>query len=238
VNQSRLLEVLPEAERARLQPFLEEIDLEDGATLIEAGAPIDSVWFPHDCVTSTVVETRDGATIEVGLMGTEGLVGLSLLLGRTLSNTTVLVQIPGKAARMKASDFVTQVVERKGPLYYALLRYTDAFLAMVSQTAACNSLHAVDARLSRWILMTHDRVQRDELPLTHEFLGYMLGVRRASVSVAANALQNLGLISYNRGMIRVLNRAGIEKQSCECYFIVRRITDDLYDPDIFNEAVS
>ena len=238
MRQSRLLGLLSEVERTRLQPYLEEVELENGTTLVEAGVPISNVWFPNDCVTSTVVQTRDGATIEVGLMGIEGLIGLSLLLGRSLSNATVLVQIPGSATRMKASDFVTQVMERKSPLYYALLRYTDAFLAMVSQTAACNSLHPVDERLARWILMTHDRVQRDDLPLTHEFLGYMLGVRRASVSVAAGALQNIGLITYNRGNVRVLNRVGLEAKSCDCYFIVRGITDDLYDPDIFNEAVS
>jgi CRP-like cAMP-binding protein len=228
MSESRLLASLPDGERARLDPHLQTVNLGSNQGLLEAGEPIECVWFPHDCVTSTVVDTPEGATIEVGLMGMEGLVGLSLLLGRPQSNTTVIVQIPGSASVMRAADFQAHVLKPRGILYQRLLQYADAFMAMVAQTAACNSLHNVDERLARWILMTHDRVGRNEIPLTQEFLAYMLGVRRASVSVAAGGLQQMGLIKYSRGQVTVIDRNGLEANSCACYGIVNRITDELY----------
>jgi CRP-like cAMP-binding protein len=228
---SRLIAALPDAERERLLPYLEETNLTQGMTLVEAGHPIDCVWFPHDCVTSTLVETPEGSMIEVGLMGMEGLVGLSLLLGERISNTTVVVQIPGAASRMRASDFMEQVVEPRGELYRALMRYTDTFMAMIAQTAACNSLHPIEQRLTRWILMTHDRVKRDDMPLTQELLSLMLGVRRASVSVAASHLQDLGCIHYSRGRLRVTDREKLEQQSCPCYAIVRGMTERLFSEE-------
>jgi CRP-like cAMP-binding protein len=228
MSDSKLLASLDDEERQRLAPYLQVVELQSGQTLLEAGTPIESVWFPHNCVTSTVVDTPEGATIEVGLMGMEGLVGLSLLLGAPNSNTTVIVQIPGHATRMKATDFVEQIVRPHGEAFQKLLRYADAFMAMVAQTAACNSLHDVDQRLARWILMTNDRVGRNEIPLTQEFLAYMLGVRRASVSVAASSLQQMGLIRYSRGQVTVVNREGLEENSCACYGIVRNITDELF----------
>ncbi len=194
-------------------------------TLIEAGEPIPYVWFPHDAITSTVVDTREGTTIEVGLMGVEGMVGLSLLLNVELSNTTVIVQVPGVGARMRADHFLEHVVGAGGVLYERLLRYTNAFMSMVAQTAACNSLHSIDQRLARWLLMTHDRVQRPQFPLTHEFLAFMLGVRRPSVSVAANALLQNEYINYTRGLMTITSRAGLEQNVCPCYDIVNNIMD-------------
>ena len=198
---SRLLAGLPEVERQRIASVLEIVDLKQGDTLLVAGEPIPYVWFPHSCVTSTLVDTPDGRTIEVGIMGLEGVVGLSLVLGLAVSNATVIVQIAGRASRMRAAEFVRGIREPRGAAYDAMLRYTDAFLAMVAQTAACNSLHPIEERLARWMLMTHDRIQRNEMPLTQEYVAYMLGVRRASVSIAASALQQRGLIKYSRGSL-------------------------------------
>ena len=228
MSESKLLSSISEAERNRIAPHLQVVELKSGQGLLEAGELIECIWLPHDCVTSTVVDTPEGTTIEVGLMGTEGLVGLSLLLGSTRSNTTVIVQIPGTATRMHAGDFIKYVVDPRGEFFELLLRYTDAFMAMVAQTATCNSLHAVDERLARWILMTHDRTGHDEMPLTQEFLAYMLGVRRASVSMSASGLQQRELIKYSRGQITVVDRHGLEDVTCACYGIVRAITDDLF----------
>ncbi len=225
---STVLRLLQEPEKTRLAPFLEEVRLRQGQGLIEAGAPIDYVWFPQDCVTSTIVDSADGTTIEVGLMGYDGMVGLSLLFGKRISNTTVIVQIPGVAMRMGAADFQTHVLRHGGELFARLLQYADTFMAMVAQTAACNSLHGIDERLSRWILMVHDRVGRNEMALTQEFLAYMLGVRRPTVSLAASALQQLGLLEYSRGRITLLDRAGLEDRVCPCYEIVQNIANDVH----------
>jgi CRP-like cAMP-binding protein len=228
MGESKLLSSLSENERNQISPHLTRVDLKAGQTLLEAGEPIECVWFPHDCVTSTVVDTAEGTTIEVGLMGMDGLVGLSLLLGATQSNTTVIVQIAGGASSMRADDFKEWVIKPRGEFYELLLQYTDAFMAMVAQTAACNSLHSVDERLSRWILMTHDRISRNEMALTQEFLAYMLGVRRASVSLAASGLQQMGMIRYSRGQLTVVDRDRLEECSCACYGIVRDITERLF----------
>ena len=226
--QSLLLASLNEAEHEALAPYIHVREVHNGQTLLEAGEPIESVWFPQNCVTSTVVDAADGSTIEVGLMGAEGMVGLSLLLGHDISNTTVIVQIPGTATEMRAGDFKEHVMKPHGTAFKRLLEYTDAFMAMVAQTAACNSLHGIDERLARWILMTQDRTGGDEMPLTQEFLAYMLGVRRASVSMTAGGLQQMGLIKYSRGHVRILDREGLEEACCDCYGIVRRIVKGLY----------
>jgi CRP-like cAMP-binding protein len=228
---SKILRLLSENEKQRLAPFLKEVQLRQNQELLEAGAPFDHVWFPQDCVTSTVVDSAEGATIEVGLMGYDGMVGLSLLFGKAVSNSTVIVQIPGRAVRMSANDFRQHVVEEGGELFKGLLNYADTFMAMVAQTAACNSLHSIDERLSRWILMVRDRVDKNEMPLTQEFLAYMLGVRRPSVSLAASGLQQLGLIQYSRGHVTVLNREGLEDRTCPCYQIIRNIANDDYALD-------
>jgi CRP-like cAMP-binding protein len=227
-RENRLISSLTGDEWARIARHFELVDLKNGATLLRVGERIRYLWFPNDCVTSTVVDTPEGATIEVGLMGLEGVVGLSLIMGRTVSNTTVIVQIPGTAYRIRAEDVVTHVITPHGQFYEALLRYIDSFMALVAQTAACNSLHTVDQRLARWILLTHDRIGSDTLPLTQEFLGYMLGVRRASVSAAASGLQDLGIIRYSRGQVQVVDRARLEQNACACYGIVRTMTDELF----------
>lgn len=228
IQSSKLLALLSAAEAERLSPFLHEVQLGRGQGLLEAGSLIDYVWFPHDCVTSTVVDSAEGPTIEVGLMGYEGMVGLSLALGKAVSNTTVIVQIPGTATKMAAHDFTRHVVHERSELFSLLLQYTDSFMAMVAQTAACNSLHAIDERLARWILMVHDRIGRNDIALTQEFLAFMLGVRRPSVSLAASDLQQRGLIRYGRGQINVIDRKGLERCACDCYNIVRDIMSGMF----------
>ncbi len=236
MHQSRLIGLLSETERQRLAPYLKEVHLHQNQELLEAGGPIDNVWFPHDCVTSTIVDSAEGTTIEVGLMGYEGMVGFSAVLGKTVSNTTVIVQLPGTATRMSYSDFSRYILDDRSELLDVILQYVDAFVAMVAQTAACNSIHSVDERLARWILMVHDRVGRNEMQLTQEFLAYMLGVRRTSVSLAASSLQQIGLLQYKRGHITVVDRQGLEDRACACYAIVRTISEGMFAKDVRRRA--
>ncbi len=223
-----ILQALPDSETERLAPFVRQVDLPQGRQLIAKGEKIEYVWFPQSCVTSTIVSMPEGRTIEVGVMGYEGLVGLSLLFGSATSSTTAIVQISGTAACMRAQDFVEQIVRPRSEAYDSLLRYSDVFFSILAQTAACNGLHTVEQRLARLILMTHDRMQRDDMPLTQEFISYMFGVRRASVSIAAAALQHAGVIRYSRGRMIVTDRVGLESQSCSCYDVVRRVGENLY----------
>lgn len=227
--ESFLLTCLPDKERERLRPYLEPVFLDFKQGLLERDEPIPYVWFPHGAVTSTVVNSPDGSTIEVGLMGAEGMIGLSLLYGVETSNATVVVQMPGRAARMRASDFNRQVVEMGGPLLRLLLRYANYFAAMVQQHAACNSVHPLEERMCRWILLTRDRVQRNEFPLTQDYLAQMLGVRRPTVSKVASGLKREGLINYTRGSITVTDRKGLEEHSCECYEIIREQVERTFD---------
>lgn len=212
-----LMQSLAAAESARLTPFFTDVTVEQGRTLVEEGEAIEYVWFPDTCVASAVVTSAEGRATEVGVVGFEGAVGLSLLFGAPASNITAVVQIAGKAKCMRAADFSRLVVAPRGPAYDTLARYSDAFLSVVARIAACNNLHSIDQRLARWILMAHDRVHHHQLPVTQEFIGYMLGVRRASISSAAAALQQAGVIHYARGRIVVSDRAGLERRSCPCY---------------------
>jgi CRP-like cAMP-binding protein len=221
IPKNQLLASLPKGERARLSAHLEPVTVELHQTLVEFDQPIKFVWFLDDCVTSTVVNSQDNSSVEVGLMGAEGMVGLSLLFGVERSNSTVIVQIPGRATRMRAGAFVKEVVKKGGPLMRLLQLYTNYFMAMVAQHAACNALHTVQERMCRWILLTHDRVRRDQFQLTQEYLAQMLGVRRPSLSAVAGELKRAGLINYSRGTVTVLDRKGLEARSCPCYKIIR-----------------
>lgn len=227
---SALLNSIPPPERERILRHIADVEIHRGQTLIEAGEDIRCVWFPHDCVTSTIVHTPDGATIEVGIMGLEGMVGLSALFGLEKSNTTVVVQISGRASRMAIGDFIAHVREPHAEAYRILLRYADSFMAMVAQTAACNSLHTIEQRLARWILLTHDRARSVRIGLTQDFISSMLGVRRSSVSLAANGLQSRGAMVYGRGWLEVLDRNALEELSCPCYASLRRLSETLYRP--------
>ena len=217
---NRLLSELPEGERARLRPYLEPVALDFKQVLVEFEQPVEHVYFLETAVTATVVRTPDGDTIEVGMMGAEGFVGLSLLHGVRRSNATVLVQLPGTALRMRASDFETQVRARGGPALEILLRYSNFFSAAVQQHAACNATHNIESRMCRWILMTHGRVGRGAFPLTQEYLALMLGVRRPTVSELAQKLREEGVIDYTRGNLIVTDRPKLEERSCDCYVII------------------
>lgn len=214
---SDLFDALSYGERVSLNKHIQDVVVRQGEILLQAGEPIEYVWFPVDFVASALIESPDGATIEVGLMGFEGLVGTSLVFGVNTNNATVIAQVPGRARRMTATAFRHAIVEPEGEAFRIIMRYTNAYMSMVAQTAACNAMHQIEQRLARWILMVSDRRPGRDLPLTQEFISYMLGVRRASVSVAANALQQKELISYSRGIIRVLNRSGLEHHCCACY---------------------
>ena len=220
-GENRLLSLLPETERERVVGMMERVDTRHGELLFRQHEPITAVDFPLNGVLSVVVVMEDGGVAEVGTVGNEGMAGIPLAMGTDHSPAQAFYQVPGSAYRMSAQTFRAEIA--KGGAFADLMRlYAQAFLIQVSQSAACNRLHPVEQRLCRWILMSHDRTGGDRIALTQEFLAQMLGVRRATVSIAASALQKAGLIRYNRGVINVLDRERLEAGSCECYAVVRR----------------
>ena len=221
VSDNKLLAALPFEERNRLAPYLEAVSLKFRQVLVDFDTRIEYVYFLDTAVTSTVVRTPNGETIEVGIMGAEGFVGLSLLYGIERSNATVLVQLPGRALRMRTDDFLKHVVEAKGQVQDQLFRYANYFQVMVQQHAACNVAHSVEERMCRWILLTHDRAATNAFALTHEYLSVMLGVRRATVTTIARRLKERGFIAYTRGRLVIVNRLGLEECSCECYRLIK-----------------
>lgn len=223
-----LLAALPREERQRLDRFLERISLDFQDVLIEANEPITHVFFPYDCVTSTLQEMSDGSTIEVGLMGVEGFIGVQFWLHASTTPTRTIVQVAGRGHRMRSDEFLREVMQTGSPLNDLIARYTHSFLAMTSQTAACNRLHTVDERLCRWLKMTYDRVRRTEFSLRQEFIAQMLGVHRPSVSIAAGILQKAGLISYHRGQMQILDPDGLREGACECYELIEVQIDHIF----------
>ena len=217
---NRLLGALPPSELALLTPYLERVQLEQRAQLFAPEQRIAHVYFPDTAVISLVSRLEDGRSVEVGTAGSEGMAGLSLFLAEDTSSFEAFAQIAGTAHRMDAKEFV-RLAATSEALHRMLLRYTQAFLTQVAQTAACNGAHLVEERCARWLLMTSDRVDGDEFALTHEFLAFMLGVRRAGVTVTMRALQDAGIIAYGRGRIGIVDRAALEAVSCECYRVVR-----------------
>jgi CRP-like cAMP-binding protein len=216
---NRLLARLPAGEYARLEPHLQPIDLGFKKVIYKAGGPIDYVYFPTQGVASTVAYVGDGSAIEVSTVGDEGMLGLPALLGDATAPNEVFMQVAGAGLRTPAAT-LRREAGLDSPLYKVLVRYLNAYLVQVSQAVACNGLHAVRQRCCKWLLMTQDRVHTDELPLTHEFLGMMLGVRRASVTEVLQPLQDDGLIRNSRGTITVVDRAGLEKAACDCYHTI------------------
>jgi CRP-like cAMP-binding protein len=219
---NRLLARLPPDEYKRLLPRLQLVPLESRQVLYEARSPLHHAYFPVRGVVSAVAVMEDGRAIEVAAVGDEGMVGLPLLVGAGTAANRVIVQVPGEALRMR-EDALREEVSRDSPLRRLLVLYHTAFLAQVSQTAACNGLHSLHQRCCRWLVTTRDRVHSDVFPVTHEFLAEMLGVRRSSVSEVLKPLQEEGLIRYSRGRLTVLDREGLEAGSCECY---RRINEE------------
>jgi Crp-like helix-turn-helix protein len=221
-EENLLLAVLPDAERARLSRFLEPVVLEYQQVLIKPNREITDIYFPYDSITSTIQEMSDGDSVETGLMGVEGFVGVQLWLHAPTTPTRTLVQVAGKAHHMRASDFLRHVRDTDSPLNVLCAKYSHAFLVMTSQTAACNRLHPVNERLCRWLKLVHNRVRRDEFALRQEFVAQMLGVHRPTVSIAANMLQQAGLISYSRGQMRILDAEGLREGSCECLTLIEK----------------
>jgi CRP-like cAMP-binding protein len=223
---NRLLTLLSADDYERLRPNLTKCKLEYRQSLYEAGRPIEQVYFPIDGVVSLVLELKDGFDVEVGTIGSEGMVGLPIILNDRCASSTVYVQVPGKALKMDANVFRAELA-RSSTLKIVALRYVHAFFNQVAQSAACAHHHKIEQRCCRWLLMTRDRMPSDEFLLTQEFLGMMLGVQRPSVSVVMNALQATGAIRYSRGRVQILNRQALDDLSCECYQISKNEFDRL-----------
>jgi CRP-like cAMP-binding protein len=224
-GENRLLVALPNDDYNRLLPHLEKVSLSLRDILYEANGPITHVFFPLNGVVSLVINDS-GFTLEVGIIGNDGMVGTPVFLGADRSPTTAIVQIPGDALRMEVKVFQKEM-KRDGPLHGLVQRYTQAMINQISQSVVCNRRHSVEKRICRWLLMSHDRMADDEFLLTHEFLAQMLGVRRPTLTSVAGTLQKAGLISYHRGKINVLDRKGLEAACCECYKVVARELDRL-----------
>jgi CRP-like cAMP-binding protein len=218
-----LLAALPRKSYAELLPKMTPVALTFGDVLYEPGQTIDQVYFPGDSMVSLLTLVEDHLALEVGLVGLEGVVGAPLALGIDRSPVRALVQGGGSAMRMGAGSF-RRALRRSPPLQRGLLRYVHALMSQVTQTAACNRFHLVEARLARWLLMTRDRMRSDEFRLTQDFLSHMLGVRRVGVTEAAGALQRRKLIEYRRGVIGILDGRGLEAAACSCYRIVSNST--------------
>jgi CRP-like cAMP-binding protein len=224
---NRILSSLPPNEQAHLFGALQPVTLGLGEVLYESGEQMEHIYFPTTSVVSLLYTMEDGSTAEMGLAGNDGLVGIALFLGGDTTPNRAVVQVAGGAFKMKAKTLRDEFA-RGGALQQVLLRYTQALITQISQTAVCNRLHPVEKRLCRWLLLCHDRVDSDELQMTQEFISNMLGGRRESVTVAAGHLQDAGLILYFRGQISILDRKGLEATTCECYGIVKEEFDRLF----------
>lgn len=215
-----MLASLSGRQSGRLQSALEFVNLNFGQVLYEPGKTIRHVYFPIDCLISLLTAVDKRRSLEVGMVGNEGMAGMPFILGMGVSGVRALVQGGGGALRMSAGAFRTEFA-RNAPLQEALYRYMYTLMTQISQTAACNRFHEADQRLARWLLMTRDRVMSDEFPLTHEFLAHMLGMRRVGVTEAASALKRRKVIKYKRGQIQILDLRGLRAASCSCYQIVQ-----------------
>jgi CRP-like cAMP-binding protein len=218
---NRILNALAPSEFERLSSHLDPINMSSGEVLCRPDQPVTHVYFPTRGTVSVVSMFEDGGTIEVGMVGNEGMFGVCVFLGSVASPLLAQVQLPGEGLRMRA-DVLVREFRKGGQLQDMLLRYTQAFITQIAQTAACNRAHAVEGRLAKWLLMCADRAQSGELPLTHEFIATMLGTRRAGVTETACKLKEAGLISYTRGNVTIVDRAGLERLSCECYPLVKK----------------
>ena len=215
-----LLAALPPADLARLAPKLEAVQVEVGEVLSEPAARLPYIYFPNDSLISLLGVAEGRMTLEVGLVGREGMLGATVALGHELAQVRAIVQRAGSASRMESAQFRTEFA-RNPALQRVLYRYTDTLLAQAIQIAVCSRFHVLEARLARSLLITRDRVQSDKFHLTHEFLAHALGVRRVGVTKAASALQQQGLIIYSRGNIEILDVPGLAAASCKCYEIVK-----------------
>ncbi len=219
---NRLLDILPASEKEQFLADCDSVELKSGQILAEAGEEIKHVFFPVDCLISLLVRLDNNAQLKVSMAGNEGMFGTSLMLGAKTSPLQALVQGAGTILRMPSDRFLSHL-ERSTALDQLIKRYMNGLFNQISHSAACNYYHAVEGRLARWLLMTHDRTRGDQLQLTQNFLASMLGVRRSSITVAARALQKRRLIDYHRGKITVDDRPGLERASCRCYAVDQEI---------------
>lgn len=223
---NRLLAALPDAEWQRWQHKLEPVELPLGKVLYESGMPLGHVYFPTSAIVSLLYVMEDGASAEIAVVGLEGLVGISLFMGGDTTPSRAVVQSAGQGFRLKAAEMRAEF-ERAGPVMHLLLRYTQALITQMAQTAVCNRHHSLDQQLCRWLLLSLDRLSSNELVMTQELIGNMLGVRREGVTEAARKLQAAGIIRYTRGRITVLDRPALESRTCECYAVVKSEYDRL-----------
>lgn len=221
---NRVLASIPARDYQRLQAQLEPVDLKFGGVLYEPGKAIKYVYFPTDCLISLLTTVDKRRSLEVGMVGNEGMAGMPFILGMGVSGVRAIVQGGGGALCMASAPFRVEF-DRNAALQEALYRYTYALMAQISQTAACNRFHEAEQRLARWLLMTRDRVGSDAFPLTHKFLAHMLGLRREGVSEAASALKQRNLINYSRGKMVIMDVRGLKKASCSCYQTVKTVFD-------------
>jgi len=226
-----VLAALSDDAMARVLPDLELVTLPLGTLLYEAGSRQDHVYFPVSSIVSLLYLMEDGATAEMAVTGYEGIVGIALFMGGGSMPSRAVIQSGGRALRMSARAMQAEF-ERGETFHRALLRYTMSLITQMSQTAVCNRLHKLDKQLCRWLLLSHDRLQTDELIMTHDLIANMLGVRREGVTLAAGHLQRAGLIRYTRGRITILDRAGLEARVCECYHVIKKEGDRLRDMDV------
>jgi CRP-like cAMP-binding protein len=213
---NRVLAAIPAADIQRLSPHLTPVAFTAKQSLHEPGERIDIVYFLDDAIASVVITMEDGSTVEVGLIGREGVVGLPAVMGSGHAVNRTFIQLPGRGFSVKAKVFREQI-EQSSELRSRLYPAIEGYLVQTAQTAACNRIHELEERLARWLIMCSDRIQSDHIPITHEFLAIMLGTRRSSVSIAAGILHKAGLITYSRGSVTIQNREGLVLAACECY---------------------
>jgi CRP-like cAMP-binding protein len=223
---NRLLSALPKPVQERWLPELELADMQLGQVIYESGATLSHVYFPITAIVSLLYVMENGASAEIAVVGNEGIVGISLFMGGGSTPSRAVVQSAGHGFRLKA-ELLKDEFNNAGPVLHLLLRYTQALITQMAQTAVCNRHHSLDQQLCRWLLLSLDRLQGDELVMTQELIANMLGVRREGVTEGALKLQRAGLIRYVRGHITVLNRAGLEQRTCECYAVVKKEYDRL-----------
>ncbi|MBZ0329828.1 Crp/Fnr family transcriptional regulator [Halomonas sp. ANAO-440] len=225
-RQNHLLAALPKDEYQRLEPHLKLVELTLGDSLAESGKAMRHVYFPLDCIVSLLCVMEDGDSTEIAVVGGEGIVGIALFMGGESTPSRAIVQSAGSAYRLDG-QLLKDEFDRASTFQYLLLRYTQALITQMAQTAVCNRHHSLDQQLCRWLLLSLDRLPVNELVMTQELIANMLGVRREGVTEAAGKLQRAGLISYRRGHISILDRPGLEARVCECYSVVRQEYDRL-----------
>jgi CRP-like cAMP-binding protein len=226
LTDNHLLAALPDAESQRWLPQLEPVEMPLGQVLYESGGTLSHVYFPTTAIVSLLYVMENGASAEIAVVGNEGIVGISLFMGGDSTSSRAVVQSAGLGLRLRA-QIMKDDFNRAGPVLHLLLRYTQALITQMAQTAVCNRHHSLDQQLCRWLLLSLDRLQGNELVMTQELIANMLGVRREGVTEGALKLQQAGLIRYARGHISVLDRDGLERRSCECYAVVKKEYDRL-----------